>query len=139
SGRDCDIVILSVKCPLILTSRASRRRRERSVSRPVPSKLALTLGDEARCRGFDIALQPLEEGFPIETRWDRIQHLDPDGPGVAAHRSSRPEQPGIKGYRQARNAHRRIETHHALPVSRLAPRRAAATFRRDDKPAIPRQ
>jgi len=45
------------------------------------AELSLTDGDEARGRGFHLALQPLEELILAETRRDRIEHLDRIVPG----------------------------------------------------------
>ena len=36
------------------------------------SQLALALGDEARGRGLDVVLQPLEEGLLVEASRDRV-------------------------------------------------------------------
>ena len=93
-----------------------RRRGARSRLRPRPAAARRTL--------------------LVETRRDRIEHLDPDRAGIAADRSARPEQPGIERDRQARNAHLGIEMHDPVFVLRLGAGRPARAFRKDDDLAI---
>jgi hypothetical protein len=68
-------------------------------------EFALALGDKARSRGFDIALQLLEKGFLLETWRDGIEDLDQNSSRITAHGAARPEQAGIERDRKTRNGH----------------------------------
>src|ERR1700731_701608 len=99
------------------------RRRGMDYRPPLPGtdtgshKVLLTFFQQTRGRVFDCGLQTFEKNRLVQSRGDRIQHLDPDGAGPASHGSARPEQSGIERNRQGSDPCVPVEMSHPLLVA----------------------